>query len=299
MKTTKISGAQLFLFWAHAIHSLNALLKAFHREPIRESCGGARFGEASSKDGDFEGGEEGAVRLSWAVDLCPDVSLWVKIEVDAERPRMEWWFYWRPNVGRSMNINFSRLGWRWGTWPSWDEEAIGKTWFGADFWQIVPRRVLDWPHDCSRLEDGLRQALRLVAKCLIYGQTRRKMRIVKVLFLDDVWVLPNLTSYGIEFEEIRESQWNTNVYSAPVEVCEAVKKLTAAKAVDIVVIGNNMGAGVAKAKAVADDMKEMTVVVWNSYHQGVERPYASFGLKRFGARTDIRQLILAMLGIVA
>ncbi len=127
------------------------------------------------------------------------------------------------------------------------------------------------------------------------------MRIVKVLFLDDApWFLPDLTSHGVKLEVIQEGQWGTmDVYSAPAEVCEAVKKLTAGKEVDIVVVGNNMSAGVAKAKAVADDMKDMTVVVWNFFHHGVERPYAAIGLKRFGSRNDLRQLIPAMLGIAA
>jgi len=127
------------------------------------------------------------------------------------------------------------------------------------------------------------------------------MRIVKVLFLDDApWFLPDLTSHGVKLEVIQEGQWGTmDVYSAPAEVCEAVKKLTAGKEVDVVVVGNNIGAGVPKAEAIADDMKGMTIVVWNSYHKGNEAPYAALGLKRFGSRSDLEQMIPAMLGIAA
>ena len=124
------------------------------------------------------------------------------------------------------------------------------------------------------------------------------MKIVKVLFLDDApWFLPDLTSHGIELEGIQEGPWGTtNIYTFPTQVCKAVKKLTAGK-VDIVVIGNNMGAGVAKAQAVVDKMKEMTIVVWNSYHKGDEQPYTDLGLKHFGSRKDLPQLITEMLGI--
>ena len=125
------------------------------------------------------------------------------------------------------------------------------------------------------------------------------MKIVKVLFLDDApWFLPDLTSHGIKLEVIQEGLWGTmNVYSAPTtHVCEAVKELTAGK-VDVVVIGNNLGAGVAKAQAVVDKMKEMTIVVWNSYHKGDEQPYTDLGLKHFGSRNDLPQLITEMLGI--
>ncbi len=127
------------------------------------------------------------------------------------------------------------------------------------------------------------------------------MRIVKVLFLDDApWFLPDLTSHGIKLEVIQEGRWGAmDVYYASPEVCEAVKKLTAGKEVDLVVVGNNMGAGVPKARCIADDIKEMTVVVWNSYYRGDEAPYAALGLKRFGSRTDLPQLIPAMLGIAA
>src|SRR3989344_2701733 len=119
------------------------------------------------------------------------------------------------------------------------------------------------------------------------------MKIVKVLFLDDApWFLPDLTPHGIKLEVVQEGMWGTmNVYSAPAKVCEAVKKLTAGKEVDIVVVGNNMGAGVPKAKAIADGMKEMTVVVWNSYYRGNEAPYAALGSNRFGSPPNLRQLI--------
>ena len=127
------------------------------------------------------------------------------------------------------------------------------------------------------------------------------MKIVKVLFLDDApWFLPDLTPHGIKLEVVQEGMWGTmDVYSAPAQVCEAVKKLTAGKEVGIVVVGSNMGAGVPKAKAIADGMKEMTIVVWNSYHRGNEAPYAALGFKRFGSRTNLRQLIPAMLGVAA
>lgn len=125
------------------------------------------------------------------------------------------------------------------------------------------------------------------------------MKTVRVLFLDDApWHLPDLTSQGVRLEVIQEGQWGSmNVYSAPRQVCEAVKKLTTSKEVDIVVVGNNLGAGVAKAKAIAEDMKEKTIVVWNSYSRGNEAHYARLGLTHFGSRTDLRQMVSALLGV--
>jgi hypothetical protein len=125
------------------------------------------------------------------------------------------------------------------------------------------------------------------------------MKIVKVLFLDDApWCLPNLSQKGIELEVIRESEWGTmDVYKAPPHVCEAVKQLTEEKKVDLVIVGNNMGAGVLKAQAIAEDMKEKTIVVWNFYTLGVEQPYAAFGLKHFCSRKNLSKMVPKLLGL--
>lgn len=126
------------------------------------------------------------------------------------------------------------------------------------------------------------------------------MKTYTVLFLDDApWFLPDLTEHGVELKAIVEGRWGDGrVYVASVEVCETVKKLTEGGEVDFVVVGNNMGAGVAKARAVANGMKDKTIVVWNSYRQGDEAPYAALGLKHFGSRLDLEQMVPAMLGVV-
>ncbi len=125
------------------------------------------------------------------------------------------------------------------------------------------------------------------------------MKTVKVLFLDDMpGFLPDLTEYDIKLEVLQEAHWSTrDVYYVSPRICETVKKLTTSKEVDIVVVGNNLGAGVTKAMSIADDMKEMTVVVWNFYHKGLEANYSAIGFKHFGSRNDLCRLIPAMLGI--
>jgi|GEM_PF-2692605 len=124
------------------------------------------------------------------------------------------------------------------------------------------------------------------------------MRIVKVLFLDNApQFLPNLDSHDIKLEVVQEDVFGTRVYDAPPNVCEAVNKLTTGKEVDIVVVGNNMESGIPKSKAIADDMKNMTIVVWNAYHEGTESPYAALGFKHFGSRRDLKTIIPKLLGI--
>lgn len=123
------------------------------------------------------------------------------------------------------------------------------------------------------------------------------MKTVKILFLDDApWFLPDSPHGGVELRVVMAGQWGTgDVYAAPASVCESIQKLTSEKAVDIVVIGNNMGAGVPKARAIADDMRDVTIVVWNQYSLGIEGPYTALGLTRFGSRTDLREMIPALL----
>lgn len=125
------------------------------------------------------------------------------------------------------------------------------------------------------------------------------MRTVKVLYLDAFTeYLPDLTPYGVNLEVFEIEPVGTfDHYCASPQLCETVEKLTADKQVDIVVVGNNLGVGVTKAKAIAVNMQEMTVVVWNSYYRGQERPYADLGFRRFGSREDLLHMIPEMLGI--
>ena len=125
------------------------------------------------------------------------------------------------------------------------------------------------------------------------------MRIVKVLFLDDApWSLPDLTQHGIKLEIIQEAKFGTlEVYNYSERIIDAIKRITTEKLVDIILVGNNLGIGVKKAMAIANDMREKTVVVWNFYAKGDEIPYASLGFKIFGSRIDLPKLIPSILDI--
>lgn len=59
---------------------------------------------------------------------------------------------------------------------------------------------------------------------------------------------------------------------------------------DAVLIGNNLGVGVgvAQARALPPDMRERTMIRWNMYLSGDERPYVDLGFTHFGNRMSIR-----------
>jgi len=124
------------------------------------------------------------------------------------------------------------------------------------------------------------------------------MKIVKVLFLDDApWFLPNLTSHGIKLEVIQEALWGTmNVYSAPTHVCEAVEGADCRQSRRR---GHRQQHGCRRCEGTSRRRRHEgdDHVVWNSYHKGDERPYTDLGLKHFGSRNDLPQLITEMLGI--
>ena len=115
------------------------------------------------------------------------------------------------------------------------------------------------------------------------------MRTVNVLLLDGTETQGHFAHSrppGILYEVTTEKELgHENCYSFTRELANTIGEMTndEDENIELVIVGNNMGAGVAKARAIADDMKEMTVVVWNSYHHGVERPYAALGLKQRAA----------------
>lgn len=123
-----------------------------------------------------------------------------------------------------------------------------------------------------------------------------------LLYLDGSSHLPlvrlSLARCGIvDFDMYQQKDiGDPNVYESPEHVCQQITLMTSNNKVDIVIIGNNLGAGVAKARAVADAMRDRTVVVWNVYRKGDESTYAKLGFKRFGSRSDLPDILSAMLG---
>lgn len=125
------------------------------------------------------------------------------------------------------------------------------------------------------------------------------MRTVKVLLLDGVpECLPELDMFNVKLDIIPEILLGAHdLYSPPPELCEFVRRVTSINLVDLVVIGNNLGAGLVKAQAVAEDMKPKTIVTWNTYRKGEERLYLAHGLRHFCSRIDLPLKVPEVLGL--
>lgn len=128
------------------------------------------------------------------------------------------------------------------------------------------------------------------------------MKICRVLFLDGLWreffphILGDMGEIRLEVVSSLVLE-EADAYKVEEQECEVVKNLTGGGAVDMVIVGNNNGAGVKRAGAIAEGMKEMTIIVWNDYEKGLEAPYHSMGFKHFGSRSDLKKLIAEMLGV--
>lgn len=145
------------------------------------------------------------------------------------------------------------------------------------------------------------------------------MKIMKVLFLDDdfwIWYLgelpevsanpkENLTEKDLKvgrsmrLEVIRQDSIakHQTYKDAPDPLRMAIKTMTENKEVDIVVVGNNWQNGLTRAREIADDLKEKTIVVWHRYQPGAEKPYAKLGFQHFCSRRDLRKKLKELLGI--
>jgi hypothetical protein len=81
-------------------------------------------------------------------------------------------------------------------------------------------------------------------------------------------------------------------YRSTPELEVRIREITAG-GVDYVVIGNNMGAGVPKAAAVAESLRaENTCVMWNGTPTDTDKaPYLSLGYTRFIRRADLPECL--------
>jgi len=120
------------------------------------------------------------------------------------------------------------------------------------------------------------------------------MRKVRVMWLDSGEPhSPRME--GVEFEVVWGRWSEADSYHPGPEETRAVEQVTAAGGVDLVVIGNNMGAGQKFAKVVAEPLRSRAIVVWNSEpREGDKRPYEALGLSHFGARHELGRLIVEM-----
>jgi len=121
----------------------------------------------------------------------------------------------------------------------------------------------------------------------------------RVLVLD--WLPPEVVfeakKHGVDVD------WRCNVLllqplayedAIPAEV-QQIRQITS-EHVDAIIIGNNVGAGVSRAREIRPEMRDKTMIVWNDYCPGNEAPYAALGFQYFGSRDDI-DVFLKMLGV--
>ena len=117
-------------------------------------------------------------------------------------------------------------------------------------------------------------------------------RILKVLLLEKYADhLPDLSARGITTEVTQERAWNHNLYEANEKTLAKIKELTASKNFDIVVLGNNLGAGIVKAASIHPRLHSRTVVVWNDDGLGGKAEYEKLGFRNFMTRDSLEAYI--------
>lgn len=125
------------------------------------------------------------------------------------------------------------------------------------------------------------------------------MKKIRILLLDNeitktYWKYYNWSAAGFELEIIYLPH---HQYYASNANCEQIRELTSQHKVDLVIIGNNMGAGLIRARFVHVDLLPMTMVVWNDYRESETIPYAEVGISHFGRRPEILTILKNLLGI--
>lgn len=128
------------------------------------------------------------------------------------------------------------------------------------------------------------------------------MLTVRVLFLDYGELLPKilrqvLVNSGINLEIIRQESigGEEDVYANSPATLRKITEFTQ-QGVDCIIIGNNLDAGVPKARAVVPAMRGKTIIAWTDYRPGDEWDYLVLGFEHFCSRGDLPQMIAEMLG---
>lgn len=126
--------------------------------------------------------------------------------------------------------------------------------------------------------------------------------IVRLLVLDDLTYYNRSTLervLGSPLEIIAEAD-NTSLLSAesvavytPEE--ELLTWIGMQQNFDLVILGNNLGAGLKKGSHIANKLKEKTIVVWGSYTDEETVPYQQQGFSHFSQRVNVEDEILRMI----
>ncbi len=125
-----------------------------------------------------------------------------------------------------------------------------------------------------------------------------KIRILLLthFIITTFWKYTDWAAAGYELEAVSLSNSFDEYYRPSLSMCEEIRELTSQHQVDLVIIGNNLGGGLKMAAFVHEDLLPKTVVVWNSYRDEETVPYAKMGIRHFGTRDQITQIIQNILG---
>jgi hypothetical protein len=114
------------------------------------------------------------------------------------------------------------------------------------------------------------------------------MKTIKILCIDDTSLNSSIieNKYGIKIKVIYEvyDGEEINSYKVDPRICEMIEK-TGDK-FDLIIIGNNLGAGIEKTKYVPDNMKEKTIIIFNFPIPQDIIPYKEMGFNYFASRNQ-------------
>jgi hypothetical protein len=128
--------------------------------------------------------------------------------------------------------------------------------------------------------------------------------VVRVMVLDDLttylrYVFEEIgLQYVVVYSEVSNELRSysrlddSNLHSAyqAIKLIREANKKSKSSDIDLIIIGNNMGAGVDKARALTPEACPKTIVVWNDYLPGTELPYAELGYRYFASRADFETI---------
>lgn len=116
------------------------------------------------------------------------------------------------------------------------------------------------------------------------------MKELHVLYLDeDLEFLVAFNPTAIFVHVTTEFQLGSNnVYAkADGDLCHKINWILQDQEFDLVIIGNNLSAGISKATAIPETMKNRTIIVWNDSAFDHMSAYTALGLRHFTTRTNL------------
>ena len=123
---------------------------------------------------------------------------------------------------------------------------------------------------------------------------------MRILTLDDVdyaWELESLLETTTEIEEVMEPCFYPGeefwAYNPTQKTFDWIEEQD--DNFDVIILGNNLGAGLAKAEHISKELLPLTIVVYHEGRTVDQRPYNQRGVYRFAARNLVAKEIAKML----